>query len=252
MTETFQIMQFQEKEGEDLLSKKEAKEELKKLEDLMLDLEIRLTSICNENMNEIELTNKKKYDKLLKEKNELEYIRFIFKDGKNALENSKLTLDIVRAIKRNINFYEKQMNQLYWQSHLEDNNINDLKEILAIRENVEEKIYKDGVDLGLCILHNAICSTLQISKSNMKRIRKYNKKYMSFIINENGLEYNKVPIIQPNNEEMEKLLKRVDKNEKDLAEMRDEFDELKVEVEELGEDVNVLNQDTKEKENASK
>jgi hypothetical protein len=83
----------------------------------------------------------------------------------------------------------------------------------------------------------------------MKSIRKYNKKYMSFIINENGLENNKVPIIQqPNNEEMEKLIKRVDKNEKDLAEMRDDFGELKVEVEELGEDVNLLNQNTKEKE----
>jgi hypothetical protein len=235
----------EEEEAEEKL-KKEAEEELKKTVDLMLDLEIRLTSINNEILNEMELTNKRKYDKLINEKNKLQSFLFNFKYEKNTLENSKLTLELVRIIKRNNKLYEKKMNQLYWQSLLEDNNINDLKEILEIRDNVEEKIYKDGADLGLCILHNAICSTLQVSKSNMKRIRKYNKKYMSFIINENGLEYKKVPFIQqPNNEEMEKILKRVDKNEKDLAEMRDEFGELKVEVEELGEDVNVLNQEKK-------
>jgi hypothetical protein len=61
----------------------------------MLDLEIRLTSIKNEILNEIELTNKKKYDKFINEKNELQHFLYIFKNEKNTLENSILNLELV-------------------------------------------------------------------------------------------------------------------------------------------------------------
>ena len=213
-------LQFQEKEGDDILRKKEAQELLKNVEDLKLELEIRITSICNENINEIELLHINKGRILREEKNELQHILGRLISYKNNLEcflnNTYMyNLQSVRLIKISIEKYKKQINQLYWQSHLEENNINDLKEILTIRDNVVNKINKDGVDLGLCLLNNTISSTLQISKGNMKKIRKYNKKYMSYFINSD-----KQIIQQPNKEEIEKILKRIDKNEKDLAEMK--------------------------------
>ena len=62
-----EIVRKQVKEGDDILWKIEAEEELKKLENLRLEFEIRITSICNENLDDIQELNMDKYLNLIKE-----------------------------------------------------------------------------------------------------------------------------------------------------------------------------------------